>query len=214
MEDARITRIADTYYVNYTAVSPLGIATGFVSTTDFSTIKRHGIMFPPSNRDVTLLPEAVNGQYICYHRPMPGGIGGLHIWGATSPNLIHWGQHRLVLQSQPSDWTAGRVGGGAPPVRTDRGWLSIYHAANRQDRYCLGAFVTALDDPMTVIANSQQPIFEPEASYETNGFYSNVVFSCGVVQHDNTLWVYYGAADETIALATVGIDNLLDSLFK
>lgn len=212
VEDARITKIDHTYYVNYTAVSPMGIATGLVSTKDFVEIERHGIIFPPSNRDVTLLPEKINGHYICYHRPMPGMIGGYHIWSATSPDLIHWGNHQVVLESRVDDWTAGRVGGGAPPIRTDAGWLSIYHAADRDDRYCLGAYLTDLDNPSQIIANSEEPIFEPEATYETNGFYNNVVFTCGTVLINDVLRIYYGAADEVIAMAETSVDSILETL--
>jgi predicted GH43/DUF377 family glycosyl hydrolase len=212
IEDARITKIDDRYYVNYTVVSPLGIATGLVSTTDFQTIEEHGIIFPPSNRDVALFPQKINGLYHAYHRPMPGGFGTYNIWSATSPDLIHWGNHQLVLSSQAGDWTAGRVGGGAPPVATEAGWLSIYHAADRRDRYCLGAFLSDLHEPSRLIAKSELPIFEPEAPYEADGFFGNVVFTCGVLLVEDTLRVYYGAADEVIALAEVPLKELLNSL--
>ena len=209
IEDARITAIDGQYVVNYTAVSQYGIATGLVTTPDFVTIDRHGIMFPPANRDVTLFPERIDGHYVCYHRPMPDLFGGLNMWAARSPDLLNWGNHQLLLAGPDASWMNGRVGGGAPPVHTDAGWLSIFHAADRADRYCLGAFLTALDDPTQIIAMSQQPILVPEAPYEVSGFFDNVVFTCGTVLHDDCLWIYYGAADETIALAIVTVDKLL-----
>lgn len=212
VEDARITEIEGHFYINYTAVSPFGIATALVSTSDFVNIKRHGLIFAPSNRDVTIFPEKINGQYLCFHRPMPGGFARLNIWSATSPNLFHWGDLRLVLESKPGDWEGGRVGGGAPPVKTEHGWLSIYHAADERDRYCLGAYLTALDAPGTIIARSRQPIFEPEALYETAGFYGNVVFTCGAVVVGERLRVYYGAADERIALAEASIADVIAAL--
>lgn len=212
IEDARITRIDDTYYINYTAVSRYGIATGLVTTRNFQQAERQGIIFPPSNRDVVIFPQKINGLYTCYHRPMPGGFGGYHIWLATSPDLHHWGQHQVVLEAKPDGWESGRVGGGAPPVYTERGWLSIYHAADRQDRYCLGAFLTPHDDPGKIIGYSSQPIFSPDAPYEKEGFFGNVVFTCGAVVKDNILRVYYGAADETIAMAEISLLQLLDSL--
>jgi predicted GH43/DUF377 family glycosyl hydrolase len=125
IEDARITEIDGGYYVNYTAVSPRGIATGLVSTTDFVTVERHGVIFPPANRDVAIFPQRINGRYVCYHRPMPGMFGGYNIWLAESPDLVHWGQHRVVMTSQRGGWEAGRVGGGAPPIWTEQGWGSI-----------------------------------------------------------------------------------------
>ncbi len=208
VEDARITRIDDQYFINYTAVSSYGIATSLVSTSDFVHLERHGLIFPPPNRDVTIFPQRINGQYVCYHRPMPN-FGGLHIWLATSPDLKCWGNHRVVLTSREDDWTGGRVGGGAPPVLTDAGWLSIFHAADKQQRYCLGAFIAAKDDPARIIRLFDEPIFTPEAPYETEGFFGKVVFTCGTVQRGNQLLIYYGAADEHIALATVDLDNLV-----
>lgn len=211
-EDARVTRIEGRYYVNYTAVSRYGIATALASTADFSTVERHGVIFAPANRDVTLFPEKIGGQYVCYHRPMPGDFGSLNIWLATSPDLLHWGDMRVVLESQPGGWEGGRVGGGAPPVKTDQGWLSIYHAADPNDRYCLGAFLTPLDAPGRVIARSLEPILVPEAPYETQGFYGNVVFTCGATADGDRLRIYYGTADERIALAETSIRDLVASL--
>lgn len=212
VEDARITKIGETYYINYTAVSSYGIATALVSTHDFVTIRRSGIIFPPSNRDVTIFPEQIGGQYICYHRPMPGQLGSLNIWMATSPDLIHWGNHRIVLEKPQDGWESGRVGGGAPPLKTERGWLSIYHAADVQNRYCLGAFLTPLDRPDKIIGRSKTPILEPQALYEIEGFFGNVVFTCGAVLDDQTLKIYYGAADDKIALVEANVDDVLAQL--
>jgi predicted GH43/DUF377 family glycosyl hydrolase len=212
VEDARITAIEGRYLVNYTAVSQYGVATALAETHDFSAVKRCGIIFPPANRDVALFPEKINGQYVCYHRPMPGMFGGLHIWMATSPDLLHWGQHELVLEAGSDSWGGGRIGGGAPPISTERGWLSIYHAADSNQRYCLGAFLAAHDDPGRVIARASQPILAPEASYETSGFFRNVVFTCGTVLQGGTLRIYYGASDEYIALAEAPLNDILDSL--
>jgi len=212
IEDARITLIDGVYYVNYSAVSPYGIATGLVTTRDFVQIERHGLIFPPANRDVVLFPEKISGQYVCYHRPMPGVFGSLNMWIAFSPDLRHWGDHRMVLEAQPDGWEGGRVGGGCPPLRTDAGWLTIYHAADRHDRYCLGAFLTPLDQPERIIARAQMPILQPEAPYETVGFFPNVVFTCGAILHGNVVKVYYGAADAVIALAEIPLATLLAQL--
>ncbi|QPC82357.1 glycoside hydrolase family 130 protein [Phototrophicus methaneseepsis] len=208
VEDARITEVEGRYYINYTAVSMFGITTALVSTADFVSIERHGLIFPSSNRDVTIFPQRVNGKYVCYHRPMPM-FGGLHIWSATSPDLVSWGDHRILLSSSESGWMNGRVGGGAPPVLTDAGWLSIFHAADKNDRYCLGAFITPADDPTTIIASSKEPIMAPEAPYETSGFFSDVVFTCGAVVRGDELWVYYGTADEHTAVASAKLQDLV-----
>ncbi len=212
VEDARITPINERFYINYSAVSENGIATGLLETADFETFTRCGLIFPPSNRDVVLFPQQINGLYTCFHRPMPGDFGKYSIWSATSPDLLRWGDHRLVLAGSAGGWDAGRVGGGAPPLWTDQGWLSIYHAADRQQRYCLGAILTAHDDPARVLARSQTPVFSPEQGYETGGFFPNVVFTCGVTLADGVLRLYYGASDETIALAEAPLAALLAHL--
>lgn len=214
VEDARVTKLDDVYYVNYSAVSPLGISTALISTHDFVNIERHGVIFPPSNRDVVIFPAKIGDQdqYVCYHRPMPSPFGGLHMWSATSPDLIHWGNHRLVLQAESGGWEAGRVGGGAPPLATDQGWLSIYHAADHGQRYCLGAFLTPHDVPAQIIRRSRQPVLSPEANYETQGFFENVVFTCGALLRGEQLYLYYGAADRVIAVAEAPLAAVLEAL--
>lgn len=214
IEDARITVLDGVYYVNYTAVSRYGIATALASTRDFVNIERLGVIFPPANRDVVIFPQKVRGQYISYHRPMPGMLGGYNIWLASSPDLVHWGEHRRVLEAGTSGWESGRVGGGVPPILTEHGWLSIYHAADRLDRYCLGALLTPKDEPGRVIARTKTPLLAPEAPYETQGFFPNVVFSCGAVVQGDTLRLYYGAADETIALAETSVNVLVNQLLQ
>lgn len=214
IEDARITYLASDqrYLINYSAVSPLGIATGMVTTTDFTHVQRHDLIFPPANRDVVIFPERINGQYVAYHRPMPAYIGDFNMWIAYSPDLKHWGGHRALLQVEPNGWESGRIGGGAPPIRTEQGWLSIYHAADRHDRYCLGAFLTSLDDPARIIGRTKRPILEPVAPYEASGFFPNVVFTCGCIVHNDQLVIYYGAADQTIAAASIALHDLVDEL--
>jgi predicted GH43/DUF377 family glycosyl hydrolase len=208
VEDARITPFGDEFLVNYSAVSANGIATGLIATRDFETFDRLGVIFPPSNRDVAIFPERIGGHYVCYHRPMPGEFGTYSIWMATSPDLKHWGDHQRVLAGSPQGWDSGRVGGGAPPLWTEHGWLSIYHAADRQNRYCLGAFLSAHEQPERVLCRSPLPILEPDAPYERAGFFPNVVFTCGVTRDGDRLRVYYGAADDTIALADVSVEAL------
>lgn len=209
VEDARITPLDGRFYVNYSAVSQLGIATALASTEAFEPPARHGVIFPPSNRDVTIFPARIEGHYACYHRPMPSPFGGFNIWLARSPDLRCWGEHQLVLQAASDGWESGRVGGGAPPILTPEGWLSIYHAADRQHRYCLGAFLTPLDAPERVVRRSPRPLLWPQADYETHGFFNNVVFTCGALLEGDRLRVYYGAADACIALAEAHLTDVL-----
>lgn len=102
---------------------------------------------------------------------------------------------------RPGMWDSGRIGGGAVPIKTDRGWLELYHGATPGHRYCMGAVLLDLNDPAKVIARSDKPILEPEADYEKEGFFGDVVFSCGVLVEGDTVKMYYGVADTSMACA-------------
>lgn len=210
MEDPRITQIGDVYYINYTSVTENGAATSLISTRDFETFERHGIIFAPENKDVTIFPEKINGMYMAFNRPVPGGIGNPEMWLAQSPDLIHWGHQKHFCGISDADsWDNGRIGGGAVPFKTEQGWVKIYHAADRNDRYCLGAFLLDLSDPSRVIAKTEAPILEPEAAYETEGFFGNVVFTCGCLVEGDCVSLYYGAADDKICRADFSVSQLL-----
>lgn len=215
MEDPRITKIEDTYYINYTAVSAFGAATALITTRDFRTFVRKGVIFPPENKDVCIFPEKINGYYYAYHRPVPKAIGNPDIWLARSPDLLHWGDHQHVIGVSSSDcWENGRIGGGAPSFRTDQGWVHIYHAADRENRYCLGAFLADLDDPANILAKTEQPLLTPEMSYEREGFFPNVVFTCGLTvdQAQDQVTVYYGGADTVMARAEITITEIFQAM--
>ena len=142
IEDPRITKIEDTYYINYTSVTRNGAATSLVSTKDFESYERHGIIFAPENKDVTIFPEKINGKYMTFNRPVPSAIGGPDMWIAESLDLIHWGkQKHFYGVSNEESWENGRVGGGAVPFLTEKVWIKIYHAADKNDKYCLCAFL-------------------------------------------------------------------------
>ena len=136
------------------------------------------------------------------------------MWIAKSPDLIHWGEQRHFcgISSDTESWDDGRIGGGAVPFLTDKGWVKIYHAADRNDRYCLGAFLLDEKDPSIVLAKTKDPILEPQEKYETNGFFGNVVFSCGCLVNDNKVIIYYGAADDKICRADFELDDLFAAM--
>lgn len=213
IEDPRISQIEGTYYINYTAVSEMGPMTKLVKTDDFVTYIDLGVIFLPENKDVSLLSEKINGKYYAYNRPVPKAFGTPDIYISESDNLLYWGNHQHILGVKGEDcWENGRIGGGAPSIKIDTGWLHIYHAADSNDRYCLGAYLAELDNPGKVIAKTMKPILEPIEAYEVNGFFGNVVFTCGVVQKDEMLYIYYGAADDKMCLATVLIDDVKNSM--
>jgi beta-1,2-mannobiose phosphorylase / 1,2-beta-oligomannan phosphorylase len=218
LEDPRITCIDGRYYITYVAVSRHGPATALASTTDFKTLERHGIIFCPENKDVVLLPERVDGQYIALHRP----LGDMpfcrpEMWIARSPDLVNWGSHRYLFAGA-GDWEEGRVGAGAPPLATPEGWLEIYHGNRRPEdvcdigAYCGGAMLLAKDDPGRVVKVSQEPIFEPQLEFEKEGFVARVVFPTGVLEDGDRLLIYYGASDKYCAMVEVSRRDVMSRL--
>lgn len=217
IEDARITRIDSRYWVNYSAVSSHGIATALASTLDFRTFERHGIIFPPDNRDVTLFPERIGGKFVALHRPMPTGIGEPAIWIASSPDCLAWGGHRVIAAARPGQWDDTKVGGGAVPFRVRArehdGWLAVYHGVTASPyTYSLGALLLDAADPSRVIARSAAPILRPEAPYEREGFFGGVVFTCGLLVDGDQVRIYYGAADGVTAVADLSLAEILAGL--
>ncbi len=209
-EDARITFIEGKYFITYTAVSDRGVTVALASTADFKTFERHGIIFPPYQKDVTIFPEKVRGMYVCRHRPYQSEFNPASIWTAYSPDLFCWGHHEMTLAPTPGTWEGQRVGCGATPIKTTAGWLEIYHAADETHRYHLGAMLSDLEHPEKIISRSKVPVFEPQASYELEGVFGNCVFSNGLVTDDNgTITVFYGAADRICAAAITTIDDMV-----
>ncbi|MEI2401531.1 BtaManbiosPhlase [Niallia taxi] len=212
IEDPRITKIEDTYYIYYSAASQVGVGEAMVSTKDFKEIQYHGMIFAPENKDVAIFPELINGKYYALHRPVPCSNASPEIWIAESENLLHWGNHQHLLGTRAGKWDACRIGGGAVPFRTNKGWLELYHGATEDHRYCMGAVLLDINDPAKVIARSEYPLVEPEADYETDGFFGGVVFSCGVLVEQDVIKMYYGAADTSMACIEMNLKEVLDSL--
>ncbi|MHC4886038.1 MAG: glycoside hydrolase family 130 protein [Planctomycetota bacterium] len=212
IEDCRVTQMEDTYYLTYSAVSESGVGVGLQTTQDWKSFKHYGMILPPHNKDCTLFEEKIGGQFAAIHRPVGADVGGPFMWYSTSPDLIHWGSHRCLARTRVGAWDSQRVGAGAAPIRTEKGWLEIYHACNEESRYCLGAMLLDLKDPSKVIARSDEPIMEPIAPYEQEGFFGNVVFTNGHVIDGDTLTLYYGASDTVICGATLSIASILKSL--
>lgn len=213
VEDARIVEIDDTFYINYTGVSGDGYVTVLAKTKDFKTLDKMGIIFPPLNKDVAFFPEKINGKYAAIHRPDNKGFGLPSIWYATSPDMINWGDHACLLRPDGTSTESQKIGGGASPVKTDKGWLILYHAKGDNSVYTLKVLLLDLNDPTKILMQGKRPALLPEKDYEKNGFFPNVVFTNGMVLKDNgELWVYYGACDETVCLVITSVDELLDLL--
>jgi beta-1,2-mannobiose phosphorylase / 1,2-beta-oligomannan phosphorylase len=212
IEDCRVAQMQDGYHLTYTKVSEIAVGVGYMFTNDWKRFERHGMIFPPHNKDCAIFERAINGKYFALHRPSSPELGGNYIWIAESPDLLHWGNHKCIAVTRPGMWDSARVGAGAAPVETDQGWLEIYHGATKEHRYCLGALLLDKNDPSKVLARSKEPIMEPNMDYEKTGFFGNVVFTNGHIVDGDTITMYYGASDEVICGAELSINEILDSL--
>jgi predicted GH43/DUF377 family glycosyl hydrolase len=212
IEDCRISLIDETFYLTYTQVSPQGVGVGLMTTKDWKSMVRTGMAFLPTNKDCAIFEEKINHKYYCLNRPSSILIGGNYIWLSSSPDLIHWGDHCCLLKTRPGMWDSERVGAGAAPIKTQEGWLVIYHGADQTQRYCLGAVLLDLENPSEVLVRSSEPIMEPTAEYEQEGFFNNVIFTNGHVIEADKIILYYGASDQVICTATLSIQEILHSL--
>lgn len=212
IEDCRVTEMEDGFHLTYTKVSEIAVGVGYMYTHDWKHFERRGMIFPPHNKDCAIFERKINGKYYALHRPSSPELGGNYIWIAESPDLLHWGNHQCIAVTRPGKWDSARVGAGAAPIETEKGWLEIYHGADHDHRYCLGALLLDKDNPSKVIARSIEPIMEPIMEYEKTGFFGNVVFTNGHFVEGDTLTMYYGASDEVICGAEFSIREILDSL--
>ncbi len=212
IEDCRVSLIEGVYNLTYTQVSESGVGVGLMQTRDWQNFDRIGMILPPHNKDCALFEEKIGNEYFCFHRPSGIALGGNFIWIASSKDLIHWGNHHCILQTREGMWDSARVGAGAAPIKTAKGWLEIYHGADEHNRYALGAALLDLKNPSKVIARSYEPLLQPTAPYELTGFFGNVVFTNGHIVEGDAITMYYGASDEVICGATLSIKKILSGL--
>jgi len=215
IEDPRITYIDELhkYVIAYTAFGRSGPGISLALTEDFRSFERYGIVMQPDDKDAALLPRRVNGNFALIHRPMQDS--GAHVWVSFSPDLRNWGTHQLMLPARRGAWwDANKVGLSPPPIETPDGWLMIYHGVRHTAAGCiyrLGLALFELERPDVCLARGDSWIFGPETPYECKGDVSNVVFPCGLTVGDDgdSVYLYYGAADSCIAVATGSIRELL-----
>jgi predicted GH43/DUF377 family glycosyl hydrolase len=218
IEDPRITYIGELkkYAVVYTAYSRVGPGVALALTEDFRHFERYGMIMSPEDKDAALLPHRIGGYWAMIHRPV--SYFGAHMWMSCSPDLRHWGGHRLMLEARRGGWwDANKIGLSPPPIETSQGWLVIYHGVRQTasgSLYRLGLALFDLDSPERCLMRGDEWVFGPEEPYERRGDVDNVVFPCGttVAPDGDTLHMYYGAADSSIALATGSIKAILSRL--
>lgn len=215
IEDPRITYVDELqrYAIAYTAYSKGGPGVAIALTDDFVSFERYGLAMQPDDKDAALLPRRIDGNFALIHRPMADTAA--HIWISYSPDLRNWGGHKLILQARKGAWwDANKVGLSPPLIETTEGWLMIYHGVRHTAAgalYRLGLALFDIDKPDICLLRGDSWIFGPETSYERNGDVGYVAFPCGYTLDDDqdTINMYYGAADTSIALATGSIRALL-----
>lgn len=212
LEDPRISLIKDTYYITYVAVSNAGVTTCLASTKDFKSFERHGVIFCPDNKDVVLFPEKIGDKFYALHRPVTPLFEKYEMWFAQSPDLKCWGNHRYMMGLGKNHWDKTRIGAGATPFKTEHGWIEVYHGVDKNNRYCLGAVLLDTEKPWKILARGESPILQPQTDYETEGFFGNVVFTCGLLYEEQKLNIYYGVADTSTAYAQIPIQDILDNM--
>jgi predicted GH43/DUF377 family glycosyl hydrolase len=214
--DPRITHIGDDYVILYASdLLQNSVRIGELRTQDFNSFERLCTASELGNRNGCLFPRKINGLYTRFDRPFGNELDPCSMWISQSPDLVFWGKSRPVnVMGNP--FTDGhKMGAGAVPIETDRGWLEIYHTVSTTCNgfiYRLKAMLLDLDDPAKVIGYSRDFLLWPEHPYEMQGRVMNVVFTCNaLLEDDGTVRVYYGAADTVICLATAKLEDIIDA---
>jgi predicted GH43/DUF377 family glycosyl hydrolase len=215
IEDPRITYVPELgqYAVAYTSFARGGPGVSLALTYDFRSFNRLGVIMPPEDKDAALLPRRINGYWALIHRPVTPT--GAHMWISYSPDLQHWGSHKVILEARRGGWwDANKIGLCSPPIETPKGWLIIYHGVRQTASgsiYRLGLALFDLEHPEICLQRGDSWIFGPDAPYERVGDVRDVVFPCGQTTgaDGDTINLYYGAADSCVALATGSIRCLL-----
>ena len=212
-EDPRLVKLEDRYYMTYTAYSERGIRVGLAATDNFISWQRYEAWWPEmDNKDAVLFPDKIGGKYVLLHRPTREGER-MGIWIAYSDDLTEWyGEREIMAPCEEGGWESAKIGAGAPPIKTEKGWLLIYHGVDEDTIYRLGAAMLSLDDPSEILYRHPEPILEPEADYEIRGEVPNVVFACGACEVRGKYYVYYGGADSVVCVATVDKEEMLGIL--
>jgi beta-1,2-mannobiose phosphorylase / 1,2-beta-oligomannan phosphorylase len=215
IEDPRVTYVPELekYAVVYTAYSRDGPGVALAFTRDFHSFERYGVIMSPEDKDAALLPHRIDGNWALIHRPV--SAPGAHMWISYSPDLRHWGRHKLMLEARLGGWwDANKIGLSAPPIETPQGWLVIYHGVKRNASGCIYRLGLALFDlhaPERCLQRGREWVFGPAEAYERFGDVDKVVFPGGytLAPDGDTIHLYYGAADTSIALATGSVRALL-----
>lgn len=213
VEDPRIVFMEGEFLITYSAYSQHGVRIGLAKTRDFKTIERFSLITEADYRNVVIFPEKFNGLYARLDRPH-SEISPWSVWISYSPDLRFWGESKLIMKPMQYHWDEMKIGPGAPPIKTPRGWLNIYHGVFPTmdgSVYRLGVALHDLADPSKIIAVGDNWILQPEEIYEITGYVHNVVFCCAAVpEPDGTVKIYWEGADKVMCVGTTVIEELVD----
>ena len=179
-------------------------------TKDFKSYKRLGRITDSryDDRDVVLFPEKINGKFVMLSRPKRDDEAP-SVWISYGDDMLEWGEPKKLFAGKES-WEGDRIGAGCPPIKTEDGWLLIYHGVSEEDHYYrVGMIMLDLENPSKIIARTKDFVFEPEEDYETDGIWTGCVFPTGIIEKDGKYFIYYGCADKYVSLATVDKKELL-----
>jgi predicted GH43/DUF377 family glycosyl hydrolase len=214
VEDPRICKIDDSYYITYSAYSKHGVRIALAKTKDFNSIEKISFITTTDYRNLVLFPEKFKDKYVRIDRPH-SKISPWSMWISYSPDLIHWGDSELIIKPVQYHWDEMKIGPGATPFKTEEGWLNIYHGVfptMSGSVYRLGVALHDLDNPAKIIGVADNWILQPEDEWEITGYVSNVVFTCGAVpENDGTIKIYWGGADSVMCVGTAIIKELVRS---
>ncbi|OHB59944.1 MAG: glycosidase [Planctomycetes bacterium RBG_13_46_10] len=219
LEDPRIVWLEEQkqFAVTYVSFSEGGPVVSLAITKNFRTFARLGTLLPPEDKDACLFPRRFNGRFALIHRPIVRGEA--HIWLSFSPDLKHWGDHQLLIRTRAAYWDCHRVGLACQPIETPQGWLVFYHGVRSTTAgqiYRVGLTLLDLNAPWKLLRRSDEWVLGPAAYYEQIGDVGGVVFPTGAVVHNETnqLYLYYGAADTTVAVAITNLDDCIDYIMS
>lgn len=213
VEDVRISKIEEDFLLTYSAYSRHGVRIGLAKTKDFKTVERVSMITQSDLRNVVIFPEKINGMYVRLDRPH-SEISKWSIWISYSPDLIHWGNSKVIIKPETYHWDEMKIGPGATPIKTDKGWLNIYHGVFETMSgtvYRLGVALHDLNDPSIILGVSDEWILQPEDQWEVTGYVPNVVFTCGAIpEADGNVKIYWGGADSVMCVGTANINELVN----
>lgn len=212
VEDPRVTFLDGEYLITYSAYSANGVRIGLARTVEFDRVERIALITQADYRNVVIFPERFNGLYARLDRPH-SEIAPWSIWISYSPDLRFWGESELIMKPVTYHWDETKIGPGAPPIKTEKGWLSIYHGVFKTmdgSVYRLGVALHDLANPGKIIGVGDSWILQPEDPWEVTGYVHNVVFSCGAVaESDGTVKIYWGGADTVMCVGEANISDLV-----